>query len=49
MAEGYISKDIIKRTISVTFDSDGRGSFTCPEGYKPISAYLDLNWCCFLH
>ena len=49
MAEGYISKDIIKKTVNVTFDSDGKGRFTCPEGYKPISAYLDINWCCFLH
>lgn len=40
---------ILIQTLPTTFDSTGRGTYTNPAGYMPISAQLDTNWTIVIH
>lgn len=40
---------IINQITEVTFDENGRGTFTIPEGYNPLIASLDEAWVSTVH
>ena len=40
---------VLIQNLSTTFDSTGRGTYTNPVGYIPISATLDTNWNIVIH
>jgi hypothetical protein len=44
-----LSELLIHRVLTVTFDGTGRGTYTNPSGYLPISAQLDNNWNIVIH
>lgn len=45
---GLINK-IINQPTTVTFDENGKGSFTSPAGYSPLVASLDPTWITTVH
>jgi hypothetical protein len=40
---------IINQPTEVTFDTDGKGTFTAPTGYSPLVACLDQTWFTTIH